>query len=280
MFKSLTTALVVMTACALTGPAAIAQTRTDTGANRSQAQTERPMQGRQMSQQGASVPFMVGHAYKEALHYHESVAMGMEDMARNHLENVRIMLGHIDMDRDITDQRLRNELTQLRDRVGGLRGGVSLDHSRDLVNRFTNVIAAMPAPQGGGGGQSGVTPMVLLPAELVAKATDSVADAQIDASQRNFAGAKIHAQHAVAALDAAVQSAKLHQMRQPTIQEIQGLRSRAQQLQNAIGQSSPQAVKDAGQLVQRLGQALPTLTASQGGGAGVGQPKDKRPAGR
>ena len=278
MFRTLTTALVVMAACAMAAPAAIAQTRTDT--NRPQAQTERQMQGRQMSQQGASVPFMVSHAYKEALHYHESVAMGMDDMARNHLENVRIMLGHIDMDRDVTDQRLRNELTQLRDRVGGLRGGVSLDNSRDLVYRFTNVIAAMPAPAGGGGGQSGVTPMVLLPAELVAEATVSVASAQIDASQRNVAGARIHAQHAVAALEAAVQSARLHQMRQPTIQELQSLHTRAQQLQGAIGQNSPQAVRDAGQLVQRLGQALPTLTAAQGGGAGTGQPKDKRPAGR
>lgn len=273
MFKPFTAALVVVTACTLAAPAALAQARPDAA---QPPRAEERLQGRQMTQHGASVPFLVSHAYREALHTHESVAMGMNDMARNHLANVRIVLGHIDLDRDVTDQRLRNELTRLRDRAEGLKGDVSLKDAGDLVSRFTNVIVAMPVPAGGGGGKAGVTPMVLLPAELVAKATASAADLQVDVAQRNFAGAKLHAQHAVDALDAAVQSAQLNKMSSRTIRELQDLRGRAEKVQRTVIGHSPKAIQEAGQLVQHLGKALPSLTAAHGGGAGRGMGQEKR----
>lgn len=267
MLKNVTTAMALLAACSLClAPAAMAQTQTQTQTQNQQ----KPLQGRQMSTQGHSVPFVLSHAYMEALHAHQSVAMGMNDMARNHLDNVKILVGRIDTQRDVTDAKLRDSLNQLKSRVDNI-GSADINATRDLVSRFSNVVAAMPMPQGGGGGAAGMTPMLLLPGELVAKASDSAVNMQVDASQRNMAGAKLHAQHTVATLDAAIRSAQMNKMQPATIRQLQELRSRAVTVQGQLNSNPALAAKSAGDLVVRLGTALPNLTmAGAGGGAGTG----------
>lgn len=247
-----------------TAPAEIVQGRAEgdrpMGAGTSH-QGMKSSQGMMMTASGPSVPFLVHHAYKEALHAQESVTMGMNAMATNHLENVGLVLGTIDLGRDVSDANLRTGLTQIRDQARSLGSAPSIQGSQQLVGRFVNLVATMPMPAmgGGGGGMMPLTPMLNLPGELAASAAMSAANAQVDASQRNFDGAKRHAQHAVAGLEQALASARLHQMPGDKISQIQTLHNQANEVLSLVGQRSTRSVQASGQLVTRISSALPTL---------------------
>lgn len=252
-------------------PAALAQqgtTRTDKPA----AQQHQMHGNMSMTSKGPSVAFLVHHAYKEAVHASESVAFGMKDMATNHLENVRIVLGSLDLDRDIRDTKMRDQVRNILNRADDIAGNPDAQGTQQLVGQFSTLISAMPAPQGGGGGKGmPMTPMTHLPGELASMAAASAVDTQVDIANGDFGAAKLHAQHTVNVLEAALKSGQLHKISSQHINSIRSLHTQAKTVLNQVNARSAQADVAAGKLVTQIGSALPALAPRPMAGGGAGR---------
>lgn len=225
-----------------------------------------------MTSKGPSVSFLVHHAYQEALHASESFAFNMKDMATNHLENVHLTLGMLDLEKDVRDSKLREHLRGILDKSKSVESNPTAQGTNQLVNQFVVLISAMPASQGGGGGHGmPLTPLMLLPGELVGMAASSAADTQVDVAHRDFAGAKLHAAHSVALLDAALKSAQLNNLGTNQLNTIRTLQKQAKTVLDQVNARSTQADESAGRLVTQIGLQLAALAPHPGGGAGHAQ---------
>lgn len=257
-------------------PAALAQQETKTTRTDKPAAHQHGNMG--MTSKGPSVAFLVHHAYKEAVHANESVAFGMNAMATNHLENVGLVLGSMDLSKDISDAKMRDQVRAILDRANTLDSNPTAQGTQQLVGQFATLISAMPAPRGGGGGQGvPLTPMMHMPGELVSMAASSAVDTQVDVAHRDFAGAKLHAQHTVAVLDAALKSAQLNKLNTQQTTNIRTLHTQARAVLNQVNTRSSQADESAGKLVSQIGSFLPALAPrpTAGGGAGMGNEKSR-----
>lgn len=270
-FKTALAAVAVASLVGLT-PAPAAQAGTPDGAGGGEATAVPATAAARGKQTVVSGPHLIHHAYKEALHAHEAVALDFLAMARNHAENVDITLDALDPVRDLPNEVLRNQVRQIRAHARNVAASPTATGSETLVGQFVALFAGMPDLKvggGGGAGQHARAAMMAAPVDHLLLASGSFADAQVDAAALDFAAARIHAQHGVASLDTALRAARAARLDAKLVNEIQAVRSRANQLTRALQGKSKAAVQESGALVAMLGAALPRIAAVGGGGGPV-----------
>ncbi|HEY9854387.1 MAG TPA: hypothetical protein V6D05_01530 [Stenomitos sp.] len=271
-------------------PAALAKQQG--GGGGTSATQQHKMSGMQhMLPGGISMKGQMDHAYTEALNAHEAVAMGMNDMAANHLSNVDLVLSHL------ADQmgggggaqgqmmmmtpQMKSQFDAIRQDASNLRGNLgdrptALKGTAQLVSRFVNFYDAMGAQAMGGGGGMAAKAMQS-PAELVGNAGRMIAEAQASLAGRDFEAARLHVKDALNHLQMAEQSATTNQIASVQITRIRVLRTDANKLDGEIGSRGANALKLAGALVNRIGTELPAIAdASMGGGAGMQPMRQQR----
>lgn len=221
--------------------------------------THKPM----VSKLGVSVPYLLHQAYVEAIHANEAIGLGVLPMAENHLDNVAITLGAIDLDRTVTDKRMRSAIQNLRDEAQVVGSNPTAPGGDRLVEQFVSLFEQLPSiPAGGGGGMGLVNPAQAHTAtDWVAMAYASAADAQVDVAMKDYRGAQLNAQHTVLTLDLAKQSAQMGRHDANALKTLDRLRQDAARVTAQIQGKSPQAAKTSGQLVTRIGRALPMIVA-------------------
>lgn len=265
-------------------PAALAKQHAGGGGG---ATAQSQMSGMQhMLPGGISFKGQMDHAYTEAIKAHESVVLGMNDMATNHLSNVDLVLSHLEdqmgggggaQGQQMLNQQMRTQFSAIRKEASNLRGNMgdranAMKGTTQLVSRFVTFYDTMGTTTMGGGGGAAAMPMKS-PVELVGGAGSMVAETQAALAGRDFDAAALHAKDAVNHLQKAEQVATRHKLPNAEITRIRTLRQEATKLNTAVTSRSANATKQAGKLVTRIGTELPRLAeATMGGGAGM--PRD------
>jgi hypothetical protein len=268
-------------------PAALAQNGGGGGQQKQQKQqqTQQGAQQRAQAQQrmmqgAASVSGLLGHAYREALHAHQSVAMGKTDMATNHIENVRLTLEAIDTERAGLNQEVSQQIASIREAAGNIQ--VSDDRqqtgqqTQQLVSQFVALYNRMPGAMGGGGGGKGQLNQVSgkTSFELAIMAAEEASLVQTNAAVNNWTQAQLHARDTVNHIDAALKASEMGMGRlgNDLVTELRNIRQDANRLVRLSRDKSRQTNEVAGRVVTRLGTVAPriamTIENQQGGGAG------------
>lgn len=241
---------------------------------------------------GISLRGQMGHAYAEAVNAQESVALGMNDMAANHLSNVEMVVAHIEEQMaggggaaqgQMLTAQMRQQLSAIRQDAANLRGNLgdratATKGTGQLVSRFVtfyNTMAAMPA--GGGGGMA--MHSMKSPTELMGHATKAAAETQASVAAKDWTSANLHARELVASLEQAETSARMVGLKANSaeMQHLTSMKNDARKLMAGIDSKSKDAAKQAGVLVTRLGTEVAHVAdAMQGGGAGMPQQQMER----
>lgn len=236
----------------------------------------------QMLPGGISFKGQMDHAYSEALNAHESVVLGMNDMAANHLANIDLVLSHLEdqmgggggAQGKMMSQAMRTQLSTIRQEAGNLRGNMgdrqnALKGTSALVARFVAFYDTMaPTAVGGGGGMTGM--MMESPTELVGAAAKMAAQTQAALAARDFEAASLHAKDAMVHLQKAEKAAVMTKMASSEVTRIRQLKQDATKVNGAVSGRSSDALKESGRLVTRIGTEMPRIAAaSMGGGAGM-----------
>lgn len=250
--------------------------------------TKQQMSGMQhMLPGGISMKGQMDHAYTEALSAHESVALGMNDMAANHLSNVELTLGHLEDQMaggggagqgHMMNSQMRQQLSAIRQDAGNLRGNMgdranALKGTSQLVTRFVTFYNTMGTTMPAGGGGGAQQPMKS-PAELMGGASKAAAHAQASIVGRDWTAANLHARDMVAHLEQAEKASRTAglQANRDEMKHLSTLRTDARKLVSAIDSKSKDAAKQAGSLVTRIGaEIMHVADATMGGGAGMHQ---------
>lgn len=239
-----------------------------------------PQQQTAQTRMGATSPAtMLSHAYQEALHAHESAALGMNDMATNHLENVRLTLAMIDPQASGMNQSVQQQLAAIRELVESVDlpsdRNQAVQSTERLVNQFVTLFNRMPQGMGGGGGaaQQAMQPTVF---DITVLASADAANAHTSAVRRDWEKVQRHAQDAVSHLDQAIKSAEsgTHKLDASLVRELRSIRQDASQLLTHAKNKNASTNEAAGKLVTRLGAISPKIAMShQQRGGGAGQPR-------
>lgn len=243
-------------------------------------------QGQAEHQMGATSPsYLFNHAYKEALHAHEAAALGMNDMATNHLENVRLTMAMIDPQRIGMNQGLQQQMAAIRESVENIDlpsdRGQATQNTQRVVSQFVAFYNRAPQGMGGGGGgaaqQAEMQPTVF---DFSSMASTATADVQASILSRDWAEAQRHAQDAVNHLDKAIKAAEAgpRKLDAALVRDLRSIRQDANQLLTHTRNKNQQANEAAGKVVNRLGTVSPRIAVAltqQGGGAG--QPQKPQP---
>ncbi len=245
------------------------------------AQGNQQHQQQQMQHQmgATSTGYMLNHAYQEALHAHESAALGMNDMATNHLENVRLTMAMIDAQRSGMNQGMQQQIAAIRQSVDNINlpsdRAQATQNTERVVSQFVALYNRAPQAMGGGGGaaQSAMQPTAF---DLTSMATTAVAEAQGSIVERDWAQAQRHAQDAVMHLDQAIKVSESgpRKLDAALVRDLRSIRQDANQLLTQTRNKNKQANQTAGKVVGRLGTTSPKIAMSleqQGGGAGQTQ---------
>lgn len=239
-------------------------------------------QGQQQQQQmqhmmgATSTNHLLDHAYQEALHAHEAAALGMNDMATNHLENVRLTIAMIDPQRTGMNRELQQQLSAIRETVDNVdlpgEPAQAVQNTQKVVSQF--IAFYNRAPQGGGGGAAQKAAMMPTAFDLTAMASSDAAEAQTSAVQRDWSNVQRHAQDAVTHIDQAIKAAEggTRKLDSKLVAELRNIRKDAGQLLTHARNKNQAATQTAGKLVGRLGTVSPkiamALEPNRGGGAG------------
>jgi hypothetical protein len=216
-----------------------------------------------VTEAGASVPFMLHHAYTEAVRASQAEGMGMSAMAKNHFENVRMSLEEIARSRTLTDPGTKRTVEQLKERATELASNPSVEGGQQLVAQFsTFVLTAPKAMMKGTAHKMQGEAAMHTPADLVAMAQEAVVNTQVDSAMQDFKGATLSIQQAITALDAARQSAKAANLPSDQIREIDNLSTAVRKISVMIERKSPDAAAEAANLVQQFSQELPNMQQS------------------
>jgi|GEM_PF-2285384 len=248
-------------------------------------------QGTQQQQQtqhmmgATSTSYMLNHAYQEALHAHESAALGMNDMATNHLENVRLTMAMIDPQRSGMNQGLQQQIAAIRETVENVDlpsdRAQATQNTQRVVSQFVAFYNRAPQGMGGGGGgqQAGMMPTAF---DLTSMASTEAANAQASIVSRDWASAQRHAQDAVNHIDNAIKTAESagRKLDAALVRELRNIRQDANTLLTQTRNKNQQANQSAGKLVGRLGTVSPRIAMAlenqQGGGAGQTQQQQQK----
>jgi len=260
-------------------PAALAKQQG--GGGGTSATQQHMMSGMQMLPGGISMKGQMDHAYSEALNAQQAVALGMNDMAANHLSNIDLTLSHLEDQMAgggggpmMMTPQMKSQLEAIRQDASNLRGNLgdrptALKGTSQLVSRFVNFYDTMGAQAMGGGGGMAAKAMES-PAELVGTAAHMIAEAQAALAGRDFDSARLHVKDALSHLQMAEQSASRNKIATVQITRIRVLRTDATKLDGEIANRAATALKVAGALVTKIGSELPAIAeASMGGGAGM-----------
>lgn len=259
-------------------PAAIAPAYAQ-GNQKQQQQQMQHMMG------ATSTSYMLNHAYQEALHAHESAALGMNDMATNHLENVRLTMAMIDPQRSGMNQGLQQQLAAIRETVQNIDlpsdRAQAVQNTERVVSQFVAFYNRAPQGMGGGGGgqQAGMMPTAF---DLTSQASTQAANAQASIVSRDWTQAQRHAQDALSHLDSAIKMAESgnRKLDAALVRDLRSIRQDANTLLTQTRNKNQQANQSAGKLVGRLGTVSPRIAMAlenqQGGGAGQTQQQQKR----
>ncbi|MNR84070.1 hypothetical protein D3C86_242820 [compost metagenome] len=223
---------------------------------------------------------MISHAYQEALNAHEAAALGMNDMATNHLENVRIAMAMIEPQRTGMNQGLQQQLAAIRQSVESVNlpedPVQAAQNTQRVVSQFVAFYNRAPEAMGGGGGaaKAGMMPTAF---DLTSQATMQIAGVQTSVVSRDWAGAQQQAKNALANLDSAIKMSEAgpHKLDAAVVRELKVIRTDANTLLTQTRNKNQQANQSAGKLVGRLGTVSPRIAMSltQGGGAGQTMPQ-------
>lgn len=233
-----------------------------------------------------STSHLLSHAYQEALHAHEAAALGMNDMATNHLENVRLTIAMVDPQATGMNQGLAQQITGIRESVQNVDlptdRAQATQNTQKVVSQFVALFNRTPQAMGGGGGaaqQAAMGPTVF---DLTANASIAAANVQAKSSMREWTEAQQHAKDVVSHLDRAIKAAEsgTRRLDAKIVTELKNIRQDANRLVTATRDKSQQANQNAGKLVTRLGTVTPQIATAiesrQGGGAGTQQPNQRR----
>jgi hypothetical protein len=239
-------------------------------------------QGQQQQQQAqhmmgaTSSSHLLDHAYQEALHAHEAAALGMNDMATNHLENVRLTVAMIDPQRIGMSRDLQQQLAAIRETVENVdlpgEPAQAVQNTQRVVSQF--IAFYNRVPQGGGGGAAQQAAMMPTAFDLTAMASTDAAAAQTSVMHRDWNKVQRHAQDAVTHIDQAIKAAETgtRKLDAKLVTELRNIRQDANQLLTHARNKNQAANQTAGKLVGRLGTVSPkiatALESKQGGGAG------------
>ncbi|HEY9899267.1 MAG TPA: hypothetical protein V6D00_08810 [Pantanalinema sp.] len=265
-------------------PAAFAKSHS-AQASSTTVQHKQKMSGmHQMLPDGLSFKGQLDHAYTEALNVQSSMAMGMEEMAKNHLANVKLIITHLDQASSNLDKTTMDRLGAIRteaDKLEGMLGEreAGIKGSNALVMRFVAFYDQMASamPMGGGGGAM-ARPMQSA-SELLAGAGDSAAMTQSALAVRDFEIAKFHARdmqlHLIAAEKALTMTHGI-KAQSTEVQHVNALREDSRKLISAIDSRAKNATQLAGQMVGKIGTELPLIaSATMGGGGGMSHPEHR-----
>lgn len=231
---------------------------------------------------GISFKGQMDHAYTEALNAQEAVALGMNDMAANHLANVDLIVSHLEDQMagggagkgQEMSAETRSHLSTIRQEASTLQRNLgnrsnAIKGTSQLVSRFVSFYDTMGTTAMGGGGGAAARP-VQAPAELVGSAGRLIGEAQAALAGRDFEAASLRARDAVNHLQMAEKMATQHKFASSEITHLKQLHQEASKLHSSIEGRSASATKQAGMLVTRIGSELPHVAeASMGGGAGM-----------
>jgi len=261
-------------------PAALAK---QGGGGGTTAAAQKQMPGMQhMLPGGISFKGQMDHAYAEALNAQESVVLGMNDMAANHLSNIDLVISHLEdqmgggggMAGQMMTPQMRSQMSTIRQDANNLRGNLgdratAVKGTTALVARFVAFYDTMaPTAMGGGGGMTGM--LMQAPAELVANAAQMAAATQASLADRDFEAASLHARDAMTHLQRAEKAAIMNKLASTEIARIRQLKQDATKVNGLVAGRSNDALKESGRLVNRIGTELPRIAvATMGGGAGM-----------
>ncbi|MBO9541211.1 hypothetical protein J7643_11535 [bacterium] len=252
------------------------------GTQQQQRQNQKMTGMQQMLPGGLSVKGQLDHAYSEALNVQSALAMDMEDMAKNHLANVKLIIAHLEQSGAKLDKPMTDRLSAIRseaDKLDSMMGdrNAALKGSAILVSRFVTFYDQMASAMPMGGGGAMARPMKSA-TELLASAGDSAAMTQSALAGRDFATAVNHArdvdQHLKMAGLALVAQGMTAQSNE--VKHVKALQQDSRKLVGAIESRSASATKQAGQMVDRIGTELMLVAnATMGGGGGMSHPEHR-----
>ena len=258
-------------------PAAIAPASAQGSQHQQQSQHMQNMMG------ATSTTFMMNHAYQEALNAHESAALGMNDMATNHLENVRLTMAMIEPQRTGMNQGLQQQIAAIRQSVENVNlpsdRVQATQSTQRVVNQFVAFYNRAPQAMAGGGGgaqQAGMMPTAF---DLASMASMGAANVQASVVQRNWTLAQRQAQDSLASIDGAIKISESGKTKLDAalVRDLSSARQDANTLVTQTRNKNQQANQTAGKLVERLGTLSPriamALEGMQGGGAGQTTPQ-------
>ncbi|MNY18909.1 hypothetical protein D3C86_1523180 [compost metagenome] len=265
-------------------PAAFAKQHLAQAAGTQQQRQNQKMTGmQQMLPGGLSFKGQLDHAYSEAANVQAALAMDMEDMAKNHLSNVKLILAHLEQSGVNLDKPMTDRLNAIRseaDRLDGMMGdrNAALKGSSTLVSRFVTFYDQMASAMPMGGGGAMARPMKSA-TELLASAGDSAVMAQSALAGRDFVTASNHArdlQQHLTMTERAMMTAHGMKAQSTEVKHVKALQQDARKLMSSIDSRSANATKQAGQMVDRIGSELTLVAnATMGGGGGMTHPEHR-----
>lgn len=244
-----------------------------------QGSQQKAQQHQQMMPMSAtSSKYMLDHAYQEAIRAHEAAALGMNDMATNHLENVRLTIAMLEEPNSGLNANMRQQLDAIRESVARIelpndRAQASRD-TEQVVSQFVAFYSRAPQAMGGGGGAAVQPGMGATAFDQSANATSEAANVQTSVFERDWAGAEQHAKNLVAHLDKAIKASEsgAHKLDAALVKDLKSIRQDASQIVTHTRNKNQQAAQSAGKVVGRLGGVTPKIATNlekqQGGGAG------------
>lgn len=235
----------------------------------------------QMLPGGVSMKGQLDHAYAEALNVHSALAMGMEDMGKNHLANVELVIRHINETATEMSAPTKSQLAAIRVQTEKLEGSMddreaALKGSSALVSRFVTLYDQMASamPMGGGGG---ATRPMKSASEIMADAGGAAAMTQSSLASRNYVLAANHAKDLQQQLKMAELAMMAHGLKAQSteVKHVKALQSDARTLMASIDSRSPNATKQAGKMVTKIGDELPLVASATTGGGGGTMPHEE-----
>jgi hypothetical protein len=242
------------------------------------AQGSKQMQQQHSMVGATSTKHLLDHAYQEALHAHEAAALGMNDMATNHLENVRLTIAMVERPQSGMDQGMQQQLAAIRESLSNIdlpddRARATQDTQR-VVSQFVALYNRAPQGMGGGGGAGAPGGGAPTAFDLTSVATTEAAGVQTSVVARDWAAAETLSKNLVSRLDQAIKAGEsgTHRLDAAIIKDLKSIRQDANQIMTHARNKNQEAGQAAGKLVGRLGAVTPKIALNiekqQGGGAG------------
>lgn len=230
-----------------------------------------------------STSYLLNHAYQEALNAHEAAALGMNDMATNHLENIRLTISMLEPQRSGMNQGLAQQLAAIRESVSNVNlpddRAQATQQTERVVSQFVAFYNRAPQAMGGGGGAAQQAGMKMTAFDFAGMASSEAASVQSSAAMRDWNDAQLHSRDLITHLDNAIKAAEAgpRKVDPAVVKELRSIRQDANQLQTQARNKNQQATQTAGKLVTRLGAVSPRIAMSlEGGGAGQTHPQHQQ----